>query len=70
MREARAKGIQVVRSTRVYTGLITHNGDSKDDEYQFISANGFNPQKSRILLQLALLKTNDYKEIQSLFNSH
>ncbi|MBS4407810.1 L-asparaginase, partial [Campylobacter vulpis] len=38
-----------------------------DKKLGFISAEDLNPQKARILLMLALTKTNDPKKIQEYF---
>ena len=70
LEKARKKGIQVVRSSRVPTGPTTLNNEVDDDAYQFIAAQHHNPQKARILLMLALTKTDDWKEIQSCFNNN
>ena len=67
---ARKKGILVVRSTRVPTGPTTLDAEVDDNQYQFIASQELNPQKSRILLMLALTKTNDWKTIQEYFNEY
>ena len=51
------KGVVVVRSSRVATGTVGRNVELNDDELGFIASDELNPQKSRILLTLALLKT-------------
>ncbi len=61
------QGIIVVRSSRVGSGIIARNGEADDDKYGFVAADSLNPQKARILLMLALTKTNDAKEIQRMF---
>ena len=50
------KGVMVVRSSRVMTGLVGRNVELNDDELGFIASDELNPQKARILLSLALLK--------------
>lgn len=70
LEKARKKGIQVVRSSRVPTGPTTLNNEVDDDAYQFIAAQHHNPQKARILLMMALTKTDDWKEIQTYFNNN
>lgn len=64
---ARGKGIQVVRSSRVPTGPTTQAGEVDDAKYGFIASEELNPQKARILLMLALTKTTNWKEIQNFF---
>jgi len=60
----------VVRSTRVPTGSVGRNVEVNDDELGFIASDELNPQKSRILLSLALLKPRNTKEIQELFYAY
>ena len=61
-------GIPVVRSTRVGNGIVSRI--ATDDENKFIVADSLNPQKARILLQLALLTTKEPEEIQRMFNEY
>ena len=61
------KGVVVVRSSRVATGLVGRNVELEDDKLGFIASDELNPQKSRILLALALLKGQDAKAIQKMF---
>jgi L-asparaginase len=64
------KGIVVVRSTRVATGNVGRNVEVNDDEAGFIASDELNPQKSRILLSLALLKQRSRTDIQNLFTTY
>lgn len=64
------KGVVVVRSTRVATGNVGRNVEVNDDEAGFIASDELNPQKSRILLSLALLKPRSKTEIQNLFTTY
>ena len=68
--DARKKGILVVRSSRVPTGPTSLDAEVNDAQYQFIASQELNPQKSRVLLMLALTKTNDWKQIQEYFNEY
>lgn len=68
--DARKKGILVVRSSRVPTGPTTLDAEIDDAKYQFIASQELNPQKSRILLMLALAQTTDWKQIQEYFNEY
>ena len=68
--DARKKGILVVRSSRVPTGPTSLDAEVDDAQYQFIASQELNPQKSRVLLMLALTKTNDWKQIQEYFNEY
>ncbi len=64
------KGVQIVRSSRVYSGSSTLDAEVDDDKYGFVASLSKNPQKARILLMLALTKTNDYKDIQRMFKQY
>lgn len=63
-------GVRVVRSSRIGAGFVVPNSEINDDEYQFITADNLNPQKARILLMLALTKTDDYKKIREYFSQY
>jgi L-asparaginase len=64
------KGVVVVRSSRVTTGLVGRNVELNDDKLGFIASDELNPQKSRILLSLALLKPRSPSDIQQLFMTY
>jgi L-asparaginase len=64
------KGVVVVRSSRVPTGAVGRNVELDDDKLGFVASNELNPQKSRILLSLALLKQRSAAEIQRLFETY
>lgn len=64
---ASKKGIIVVRSTRVATGIVGRNVECNDDELGLIASYGLNPQKARILLTVALLKPRKLDELQKIF---
>jgi len=64
------KGVVVVRSSRVATGLVGRNVELDDDKLGFIASDELNPQKARILLSLALLKTRTPKELQEMFTKY
>ncbi|MDR0805583.1 MAG: L-asparaginase 2 [Enterobacteriaceae bacterium] len=68
--EARKQGVAVVRSSRVPTGATTQDAEVDDEKYGFVASGTLNPQKSRVLLQLALIKTQDPVEIQKIFNKY
>ncbi len=65
--EAARAGVVVVRSTRVEDGLVRRNIEVDDDGLGFVAALGLSPQKSRVLLRLALTRTKDTAEVQRLF---
>ena len=66
---ATAKGIVVVRSSRVAGGTVIPAGQFYIDNY-FVDGDNLSPQKARILLQLALTKTTNLSEIQRMFKQY
>lgn len=68
--KAREKGINIVRSSRCPTGPTCLNGEVDDEKYHFVAALTLNPQKARVLLMLALTKTNDWRTIQEYFKKY
>jgi L-asparaginase len=64
------KGAVVVRSSRVPIGTVGRNVEVNDDEMGFVASDELNPQKSRILLMLALLKPRTTVELQQLFQTY
>ncbi|BCZ17728.1 L-asparaginase II [Helicobacter sp. NHP19-003] len=69
MAEAVKQGVVVVRSSRVGGGEV-QLGEMDDARYHFVRAGDLNPQKARVLLQLALLKSTTPQAIQEFFNTH
>ncbi|MGL2432397.1 type II asparaginase [Helicobacter pylori] len=67
MQEASQMGVLIVRSSRVGSGEIT---SGEIDDKAFITSDNLNPQKARVLLQLALTKTNDKEKIQEMFEEY
>ena len=59
-------GIIIVRSTRTGSGTVIP-AEQSYTEAGFLNGDSLNPQKCRILLQLALMKTSDRQQIQQLF---
>ena len=66
---ATAAGIVVVRSSRCGSGSVIPAEKSYRDK-NFLDGDNLSPQKARILLQLALTKTNDLSEIQRMFKQY
>lgn len=58
------RGVLLVKSFYQATGQTLYEQDS------FVESNSLNPQKARILLQLALTKTTDPKKIQQYFDEY
>lgn len=67
VKEARAKGVFIVRATRTGSGVVVRNGEVNDDKNDYIVVDDQNPQKARLLMALALTKTADTKELQKIF---
>ena len=67
LEQARREGIQVVRASRLPVGPTTLDAEVDDACYQFVASQDLSPQKARILLMLALTRTNDWKQIQKFF---
>ncbi|CAM3989608.1 type II asparaginase [Mesobacillus zeae] len=66
--DAQKKGVVVVRDSKVGSGMVTR--EDVDDKNHFVSADTLNPVKARVLLMLALSKTNDPAKIQEMFNQY
>jgi L-asparaginase len=63
-------GIVCVRSSRVTTGVIGRNVELDDDKLGFVAALEHNPQKARVLLRLALLKSRNMADLQRIFSQY
>jgi L-asparaginase len=70
VKRAVAKGVAVVRASRVGAGIVRRNVEVNDDQLGTIASMELNPSKARVLLKLALMKTNDTKKIQSYFDRY
>ena len=67
--DAAGKGIPVVRASRTGAGAVLF-AESAYADAGFIDADTLPPAKARILLALALLKTNDRNEIRRMFREY
>jgi len=65
LRQAYESGTLVVRASRTGTGRILQSTPEN-----FVAADNLSPQKARILLMLALTKTNSKQEIQRIFQEY
>lgn len=63
---AAAKGVAVVRASRTGSGIVAE-GLARWTQAGFIPADNLNPQKARILLQLALTVASDRDKIKEMF---
>jgi len=59
-----------VRASRVVTGRVGRNVELEDDKLGFVASLDKNPQKARVLLRLALLKSRSVTDIQRLFSEY
>jgi L-asparaginase len=64
------KGIVCVRSSRVATGRVGRNVEVNDDKLGLVASDSLNPQKARVLLRLALLKSRPLADVQRLFREY
>jgi L-asparaginase len=65
-----ARGVCIVRSSRVPTGTVSRNVELDDDSLGFIVSDELNPAKARILLMLALAEPYAHSRIQQLFYTY
>ncbi len=70
VKRALAKGVVVVRSTRVGEGIVRRNIEVDDDKTGTVVSKELNPSKSRVLLKLALTQSSDPKKVQELFDKY
>ncbi len=66
---AAQEGIIVVRTSRTGSGLVV-SGNRAWTDMGFLNSGSLNPQKARILLQLALTKTRDRRKIERIFEAY
>ena len=67
-KEAAARGIVIVQSTRAGSGRVFRS--SRLGELGFLVADNLTPQKARLLLALALTKTTEPGEINRIFQTY
>ena len=70
VKRAIAKGVVVVRSSRVGEGIIRRNIEVDDDTVGTVASKELNPPKARVLLKLALTQTSEPKKVQELFDQY
>ena len=70
IKQARARDIPVVLSTRVYTGRVVplYARDVETQQLGCIRADNLSPHKARVLLMLALTRTANTEELQKYFD--
>ena len=67
LRQVQAKGVTIVRSSRVPYGFVLRNAEQPDDKYDWVVAHDMRPEKARILTMLALTKGASTQELQRMF---
>jgi len=67
LKQARAAGIQIVRSSRIADGFVLRNSEQPDDKYDWVVAHDLNPQKAKILAAVALAKGVSSADLQRIF---
>jgi glutamin-(asparagin-)ase len=67
LKDVRAKGVQIIRSSRIAGGFVLRNAEQPDDQYDWVVAHDLNPQKARILAAVALTTQQDAKSLQRIF---
>ena len=65
MRDVSAAGVPIVLASRVPEGRVMDRNQGS-----IITAGDFSPQRARVLLMLALLRTNDVAELRRIFTSY
>lgn len=65
-----AKGVVVVRASRVNSGAVGRNVEVDDDKLGTVVSGELSPAKARVLLKLALLTSNDPGKVQKIFNTY
>lgn len=66
--DAAKAGVVIVSSSRIGNGVVT--AKPADIQSQFVSGDNLTPQKARMLLMLALTRTNDASAIQQMFDTY
>lgn len=67
LKAAQARGVVVVRATRVPFGGVSVCGEVDDHRHGLVCAGNLSPQQARILLALALAYTDDVEQIRRWF---
>jgi len=66
LQDIRSKGVHVVRASRTGNGVVIRDGEQPDDRFDWLVTGDQNAQKARILMALALTKTNDRQALQDI----
>ena len=67
VKKAVAAGVIVCRASRTPSDRVVLHDEINDEQLGTIVSDDLSPQKARVLLMLALLKTKDKKQLQDIF---
>jgi L-asparaginase type II len=68
--DAVARGVVVVRAPRGAHGFVGRGMEFDDEAHGTVAGDTLSPAKARILLQLALTRTRDAREVQRMFDDY
>lgn len=68
--KAAQNGVVVVRTSRTGSGSTSVGAEVDDAKYGFVTSDNLNAAKARVLLQLALTKTNEPAKIQQFYKEY
>ena len=68
--EAAKAGVVVVRTSRTGSGSTSVGAEVDDAKLGFVTGDNLNAAKARVLLMVALTKTNDKDKIQKLYKEY
>jgi L-asparaginase/Glu-tRNA(Gln) amidotransferase subunit D len=68
IKRAQEKGVVVVMTTRTRSGRVQDTPRRR--EAKIVPGDNLPPEKARVLLQLALTKTTDLKEVARIFDEY
>ena len=68
IKRAQAKGVVIVITARVHGGRVQES--PRRAEAKLVNGDNLPPEKARILLQLALTKGNDWKDVKKYFDEY
>lgn len=67
LRGLQDKGVQIIRSSRVWGGFVLRNAEQPDDKYGWVVAHDLSPQKARILAAVAIASGFNAEKLQKAY---
>lgn len=67
LRGLQEKGVQIIRSSRVWGGFVLRNAEQPDDKYGWIVAHDLSPQKARLLAAVAIASGMNAEQLQKAY---